>query len=83
MQALRPIESEPLDVALDRVDVLHPLLCRVRIVEAQVAAAAEFLRKLVIQYDRLRVPQGGGRRSARMESASPRRACGRSRRQTL
>ena len=57
VQALRPIESEPLDVALDRVDVLHPLLCRVRIVEAQVAAAAEFLRKLVIQYDRLRVPQ--------------------------
>jgi hypothetical protein len=55
VEALRPIESEPLDVALDRVDVLHPLLCRVRIVEAQVAAAAEFLRKLVIQHDRLRV----------------------------
>src|SRR5690242_3752084 len=34
VKALRPIESEPLEVALDRVDVLHPLLCRVRIVEA-------------------------------------------------
>jgi hypothetical protein len=41
--ALRPIESEPLDVSLDRGDVLHPLLCRVLFVEAQVAAAAEFL----------------------------------------
>src|SRR5438046_10321780 len=57
VEALCPIESEPLDVAFDRVDVLHPLLCRVRMVEAQVAAAAEFLRKLGIQHDRLRVPQ--------------------------
>src|SRR5437763_1321183 len=55
--ALRPTESEPLDVTLDPVDVLHPLLCRVRIIEAQVATAGEFLRKLVIQHDRLRVPQ--------------------------
>src|SRR4051794_1092271 len=57
VEALRPIVSEPLDVALDRVDVLHPLLRRVRIVEAQVAATAEFFRKLVIQHDRLRVSQ--------------------------
>src|SRR5436190_18412218 len=57
VEALRPIESEPLDVTLDRVDVLYPLVCRVRIVEAQVATAAEFLRKLVIQHDRLRVAQ--------------------------
>src|SRR4051812_45412269 len=56
-KALRPIESEPLEIALDCVDVLHPLLCRFRIVDAQVAAAAEFFRKLVIQYDRLCVPQ--------------------------
>src|SRR5262245_52565361 len=56
-QALCPVESEPLHVTLDRINVLHPLLCWVRIVEAQVAVAAEFLRKLVIQHDRLRVPQ--------------------------
>src|SRR5215470_18822062 len=56
-QALCPVETEPLHVTLDRIDVLHPLLCWVRVIKAQVAAAAEFLRELIIQHDRLRVPQ--------------------------
>src|SRR6516165_2791647 len=55
-QALCPVESEPLHVTLDRIDVLHPLLCWVRVIKAQVAAAAKFLREFVIQHDRLRVP---------------------------
>jgi len=56
-QALCSVESEPLHVTLERIDVLHPLLCWVRVIKAQVAAAAKFLRELVIQHDRLRVPQ--------------------------
>src|SRR5262249_30432586 len=56
-QALCPVESEPLDVALDRIDELDPLLCWVRVIKAQVAPAAEFVGELVIQHDRLRVPQ--------------------------
>ena len=56
-QVLCPVESEPLHVTLDRIDVLHPLLCWVRVIKAQVAAAAEFLRELIIRHDRLRLPQ--------------------------
>src|SRR5215475_14475051 len=45
-QALCPVESEPLHATLERIDVLHPLVCWVRVIKAQVAAAAEFLREL-------------------------------------
>ena len=50
-----PVEAEPADIALDRVDVLLLFLRRVGVVEAQVAVAAEFLRDAEIQADRLRV----------------------------
>jgi hypothetical protein len=41
IEVLAPIEAEPADVALDRVDIFLLLLGRVRVVEAQIAAAAE------------------------------------------
>ena len=50
-----PLEAEPLDVALDRVDVLHVLLDGVRVVEAQVALAAVFLRQSEVDADALGV----------------------------
>ena len=46
--ALCPVESEPLHVTLDRIDVLRSLLCWVRVIKAQVAAAAKFLRELLV-----------------------------------
>src|SRR5439155_21077225 len=53
---LDPVEAEPADVFLDRVDVLLLFLQRVGIVEAQVAAAAGLLRDAEVEADRLRVP---------------------------
>ncbi len=41
VEVLAPVEPEPADVRLDGVDVLLLLLGRVRVVEAEVAAAAE------------------------------------------
>ena len=52
---LAPVEAEPAHVVLDRVDVLLLLLRRVRVVEAEVAAAAELLRDAEVEADRLRV----------------------------
>ena len=37
-----PVEPEPLDVALDRIDILYILLDGVRIVETEVALATVF-----------------------------------------
>ena len=45
VEVLAPVEPEPADVRLDGVDVLLLFLDRVRVVEAQVAAPAEFLRR--------------------------------------
>ncbi len=56
VEVLAPVEAEPADVRLDRVDVLLLLLHRVRVVEPEVAAAAELLRDPEVQADRLRVP---------------------------
>ena len=39
-----PVEAQPADILLDGLDVLHLLLHRVGVVEAQVALAAEFRR---------------------------------------
>ena len=50
-----PVEAEPAHVALDRVDIFLLLLGRVGIVEAQVAAAAEFLGDAEIKAERLGV----------------------------
>src|SRR5947208_17156212 len=52
---LAPVEAEPADVFLDRVDVLLLFLDRVGVVEAQVAASAELLRDPEVERDRLRV----------------------------
>ena len=51
-----PVEAEPADVLLDRVDVLDVLLQGVRVVEAEVAGAAVLLRDAEVQADRLGVP---------------------------
>ena len=50
-----PLEAEPADVLLDRVDVLDVLLEGVRVVEAEVAGAAVLLRDAEVQADRLGV----------------------------
>ncbi len=51
-----PVEAEPAHVLLDRLDVLHVLRERIRIVEAQVAGAAVLARDAEVQADRLCVP---------------------------
>ena len=55
-QVLAPVEPEPADVGHDRVDVLLLLLDRVRVVEPEVAGAAELAGDAEVQGDRLRVP---------------------------
>ena len=50
---LSPIETEPSNVALDCVDIFLLFLGRIRVVEAQMAAAAELLSDAEIQADRL------------------------------
>ena len=52
---LAPVEAEPAHVGLDGVDVFLLFLGRIGIVEAQMAAAAEFLGDAEIQADRLGV----------------------------
>ena len=55
VQVLAPVEAEPPDVAHDLVGVLLRLLHRIRVVEAQVAAAAELLRDAEVDADGLGV----------------------------
>ena len=55
VEMLAPVEAEPADVFLDRVDVLLLFLDRVGVVEAQVAAAAELLGDPEVERDRLGV----------------------------
>ena len=55
VEVLAPVEAEPADVGLDRVDVLLLLLDRVRVVEPQVAAAAELRGDAEVEADRLGV----------------------------
>ena len=57
VEMLAPVEAEPADVFLDRVDVLLLLLDRVGVVEAQVAAAAELLGDPEVERDRLGVAE--------------------------
>jgi hypothetical protein len=76
VEMLAPVEAEPADVFLDRVDVLLLFLDRVGVVEAQVAAAAELLGDPEVERDRLGVAE-----VARAGSASrPPRLCPRARR---
>src|SRR5439155_21936809 len=53
VEMLAPVEAEPADVLLDRVDVLLLFLDRVRVVEAQVTAPAELLGDPEVERDRL------------------------------
>jgi len=46
-----PVEAEPADVLLDRVDVLNVFFDRIGVVEAQVAAAAVLERHAEIEAD--------------------------------
>ena len=50
-----PLEAQPLDIGLDRVDVFLVFLGRVGVVETQVALAAELLGQAEIQADALGV----------------------------
>ena len=52
---LAPVEAEPADVLLDRVDVFHLFLGGVGVVHAQVAAALEFQGEAEVEADRLGV----------------------------
>ena len=56
VEMLAPVEAEPTHVALDGIDVFLLLLGRIGVVEAQVAAAAEFLRDAEIEADRFGMP---------------------------
>ena len=51
-----PLEAEPADIVLDRLDVLGLFGGRVRVIEAEVALPAEFFRQPKVQADRLRMP---------------------------
>ena len=55
VEVLLPVEAEPVDVTLDRVGVLLLLLRGVRVVEAEVAAAAVLEGEAEVEADRLRV----------------------------
>ncbi|CCX42310.1 uncharacterized protein BN454_00172 [Clostridium sp. CAG:1024] len=50
---LIPMEAQPFDVVLDRIDVLDVLLGRVRIVKAQIAASAILFRHAKVDAQRL------------------------------
>ncbi len=54
-QVLAPVVAEPVHVGLDGIDIFLLFPGRVGIVEAQMAAAAEFLRDAEIERDRLGV----------------------------
>src|SRR5580693_7441048 len=54
---LAPVEAEPADVFLNRVDVLLLFPDRVGVIEAQVAAAAELLGDPEVERDRLGVAE--------------------------
>ena len=55
VEVLSPVEAEPADVRLDVLGELVGLLAGVRVVEAQVALAAELLRHAEVDADRLGV----------------------------
>ncbi len=50
-----PLETEPVDVVLDRFDVPRIFGLGIRVVEAEIADAVEFLRDPEVEADRLRV----------------------------
>ena len=54
-QVLAPVEAQPAHIRLDGVDVLLLLLDRVRVVESQMASAAEIRRETEVEADGLGV----------------------------
>ena len=52
---LVPVEAQPADVLLDRVDVFDLFLGRICVVHAEVAAPLEFQGEAEVQADRLRM----------------------------
>jgi len=56
IEVLVPVEAEPAYVRLDGVDVLLLLPGRIRIIETQIAAAAELLRYSEVETDGFGVP---------------------------
>jgi len=55
-QAILPVETQPMYVALDGTNIFLTLLARVRIVEAQKRLAVRFLAHAKVQADRHDVP---------------------------
>ena len=72
--AVLPIEPQPVDVFLDRVDVLLVLFARIGVVEAEIALAAELLGDAEVQANALGVPDVqiavGLRGEARLDPAA-------------
>ena len=69
IEMFAPVEAEPAHIALDGVDIFLFFLGRIGVVEAQVAAAAEFLRDAEIEADRLGVADDADSRSVPAETA--------------
>ena len=69
VQLVVPLEAEPADVVLDRLDVLDVFGGRVRVVEPQVAAAAELARRCRSSGRSTSRGRCAESRSARAESA--------------
>jgi hypothetical protein len=53
VEVLSPVETEPPDIALNRVDIFLLFLGWIRVIEPQVTAAAKFLGYAKIQANRL------------------------------
>jgi hypothetical protein len=53
IEVVAPVEAQPADVRLNRVDVLLLFLSGVRVIEPQVAAPAELARDAEVEADRL------------------------------
>ena len=54
-EPVSPVKAQPVNIGLDRVDILCVFLRGVRVVHAQVAQAAEFFRRSEIDRERLAV----------------------------
>ncbi len=72
-----PVEAEPAHITLDGVDIFLLFLGRIGVVEAQIAAPAEFLGHAEIEADRLgvtymQVAVRLGRKARNNRGASPR-----------
>ena len=76
VEVLAPVEAEPAHVRLDGVDVRLLFLLRVRVVEAEVTAAAELVGDAEVEADRLRVADVQVAVRLRREARDDRRGAG-------